>query len=235
MLKDRLISARKAAHKTQKEVAEAVQITQSNYSQLETGRAQSSAYLPAIAKFLGVSAYWLQTGDGEESQGIPKPAGNFTPVEEWDSDTPVELDEVEIPYFKDFLLACGTGMIGEASVDEWRRLRMSKRTLKNMGVETANAVAMTASGDSMRPTITDKATVFVDLGRNRIKDGKVYAIEHGGLFKFKRLYALPMGGVRIVSDNADEYPEERLSAQEVIEQEFKIIGWAFSWQTMDNW
>ena len=231
MLKDRLISARKAAHKTQKEVAEAVKITQSNYSQLETGRAQSSAYLPAIAKFLGVSAYWLQTGNSDEAQNN----SSFIPVEEWDSDTPVELDEVEIPYFKDFLLACGSGMIGEASVDEWRRLRMSKRTLKNMGVENANAVAMTASGDSMRPTITDKATVFVDIGRTRIKDGKVFAIEHGGLFKFKRLYALPMGGVRIVSDNADEYPEERLTAQEVQEQEFKVIGWAFSWQTMDNW
>lgn len=231
MLKDRLISARKAAHKTQKEVAEAVKITQSNYSQLETGRAQSSAYLPAIARFLGVSAYWLQTGNSDEAQNN----NSFIPVEEWDSDTPVELDEVEIPYFKDFLLACGSGMIGEASVDEWRRLRMSKRTLKNMGVENANAVAMTASGDSMRPTITDKATVFVDIGRTRIKDGKVFAIEHGGLFKFKRLYALPMGGIRIVSDNADEYPEERLTAQEVMEQEFKVIGWAFSWQTMDNW
>jgi phage repressor protein C with HTH and peptisase S24 domain len=229
MLKDRLISARKAAHKTQKEVADAVKVTQSNYSQLETGRAQSSAYLPAIAKFLGVSAYWLQTGNNDESQS------NFIPVEEWDSETPVEIDEVAIPYYKDFLLACGSGMIGEAMKDEWRRLRMSKQTLKNKGVETANAVAMTAIGDSMRPTINDKATVFVDIGRNRIKDGKVFAIDHGGLFKFKRLYALPMGGVRIVSDNAEEYPEERLTAQEVIDQEFKIIGWAFSWQTMDNW
>jgi transcriptional regulator with XRE-family HTH domain len=64
MLKDRLTSARKAAKRTQKDVAETVGMTQSNYSQLETGRANSSVFLPAIADYLGVSALWLQTGEG---------------------------------------------------------------------------------------------------------------------------------------------------------------------------
>jgi len=64
MLKDRLTSARKSAKRTQKDVAETVGMTQSNYSQLETGRANSSVFLPAIADYLGVSALWLQTGEG---------------------------------------------------------------------------------------------------------------------------------------------------------------------------
>lgn len=78
MLKDRLKEARKNAKKSQADVAEAIKITQSAYSQLETGRVDSSTHLPAIAKFLGVDAYWLQTGVGSSSVG--KQDSNFTNV-----------------------------------------------------------------------------------------------------------------------------------------------------------
>lgn len=78
MLKDRLKEARKNAKKSQADVAEAIKITQSAYSQLETGRVDSSTHLPAIAKFLGVDAYWLQTGVG--SSTVVKQDSNFTNV-----------------------------------------------------------------------------------------------------------------------------------------------------------
>lgn len=65
MLKDRLKEARKKAKKSQKDVVEAVGITQSALSQLETGLVNSSSHLASIAKYLGVDAYWLQTGEGE--------------------------------------------------------------------------------------------------------------------------------------------------------------------------
>ncbi|AYO54173.1 LexA family protein [Acinetobacter wuhouensis] len=64
MLKDRLKEARKNAKKSQQDVVDAIGITQSALSQLETGRVDSSSHLAAIAKFLGVDAYWLQTGSG---------------------------------------------------------------------------------------------------------------------------------------------------------------------------
>ncbi|MBR7679994.1 helix-turn-helix domain-containing protein [Acinetobacter nosocomialis] len=67
MLKDRLKEARKKAGKSQKDVVAAVGITQSALSQLETGLVNSSSHLPSIAKFLGVDAYWLQTGEGKPS------------------------------------------------------------------------------------------------------------------------------------------------------------------------
>lgn len=65
MLKDRLKEARKKAGKSQKDVVEAIGITQSALSQLETGLVSSSSHLPSIANFLGVNAYWLQTGNGD--------------------------------------------------------------------------------------------------------------------------------------------------------------------------
>ena len=190
----------------------------------------SGENLNNLANALGVDPNWLVTGEPQPKLSIPAQA-----IEEWDADTPLENDEVEIKFFKDFKLACGSGNIGDALESEWRRLRLSKTTLRNLGIEFNNAVAMTADGDSMEPEIKDGATVYLDLGRKTIKDGKVFAICHGGLFKFKRLYALPMGGIRIVSDNSEEYPEERLTAQEIIDQEFNIIGWAWSWQSIEKW
>lgn len=65
MLRDRLKAARKAAKKTQAQVAIAVGMTQPSYSELETGKSQASTLLPSIADFLGVDALWLQTGKGE--------------------------------------------------------------------------------------------------------------------------------------------------------------------------
>ena len=55
--------------------------------------------------------------------------------------------------------------------------------------------------------LNDGATVYVDIGRKNVIDGKIYAICHGGLFKFKYLYRMPMGGIRIVSANSDEYKD----------------------------
>lgn len=226
MLKDRLKTARKIAKKSQEDVANAIKITQSAYSQLETGRVESSTHLPAIARYLGVDAYWLQTG--VESK-------NFTPIETWDSNTPLDDDEVEIPFFKDFSFACGSGSISEAIANEKRKLRMAKSTLRNLTISKENAVAAIASGDSMTPAIKDGDTIHLDLGRRSIKDGKIFAICLGGLFYCKRLYNLPFGGVRIVSDNSEEFPEIQLTAEQVIEQDFQIVGWVWQISSLERW
>lgn len=182
--------------------------------------------LVELAQVLKTTPSWLLTGNSTPE---------FTQVEPWDSNTPVDDDEVEIPFFKDFSFACGAGAVGEALLSEKRRLRMSKATLRNKAIDKKNAVATTSSGDSMSPTIKDGDTIHLDLGRKTIKDGKIFAICHGGLFMAKRLYNLPMGGVRIVSDNAAEYPEIHLSAQEIIDQQFEIVGWVWQISSLENW
>lgn len=156
-------------------------------------------------------------------------------IETWDSSTPLDDDEVEIPFFKDFSFACGSGSIGIAIANEKRKLRMSKSTLRNLAISKDNAVAAIASGDSMNPTIKDGDTIHVDLGRKTIKDGKIFAVCIGGLFYCKRLYNLPFGGVRIVSDNSDEFPEIQLTAEEIKEQDFNIIGWVWQIATLERW
>lgn len=179
-----------------------------------------------LANALKTTPGWLLTGIETNS---------IYAVETWDDNTPLDDDEVEIPFFKDFSFACGSGSIGEALESETRKLRMSKTTLRNLTIDKKNAVATRASGDSMTPTIKDGDTIHIDLGRKTIKDGKIFAICHGDLFFAKRLYNLPLGGVRIVSDNAVEFPEVQLTAQEIIDQKFEIVGWIWQISSIESW
>ncbi len=179
-----------------------------------------------LAQALKTTSGWLLTGVDMD----------IYPVESWDSNTPLDDDEIEIPFFKDFSFACGSGSIGEAILlNEKRKLRMSKTTLRNKAIDQKDAIATLASGDSMSPTIKDGDTIHIDLGRNKIKDGKIFAICHGGLFLAKRLYNLPLGGIRVVSDNVDEFPEIHLSSQDIIDQQFEIVGWIWQISSLENW
>ncbi len=188
----------------------------------------SAKHLNNLAKTLKTTTSWLLTGIADIGQ-------NLQSVEVWDDNTPLDDDEVEIPFFKDFSFACGSGSISEAIANETRKLRMSKATLRNLTIAKDNAVAATASGDSMSPTIKDGDTIHIDLGRKNIKDGKIFAVCIGGLFYCKRLYNLPFGGVRIVSDNSDEFPEIQLTADQIKEQDFQITGWVWQISTLERW
>lgn len=182
-----------------------------------------------LANVLKLDPNWLLNGKERDI------LSGFMQVEPWDSDTPLEDDEVEIPFFKDFSFACGSGSIGEALESEKRKLRMSKATLRNRSIDKKNAVATIAAGDSMNPTIKDGDTIHIDLGRKTIKDGKIFAICHGGLFMAKRLYSLPFGCIRVVSDNSDEYPEIRLNAEQIKDEQFEIVGWIWQVSSLENW
>lgn len=212
-----------ASGMTQEETAKAIDEFPQTITNWKKRGVSKAGALKAAATF-GVSATWILTGEGN------KPQGNVTKVLEWDSDTPVDNDEVEVPFYKEVLVSCGTGSLAEMVGNETRKLRLSKATLRQYGVEPSNAYALTAYGNSMSPVINSGATVYVDVGRTNIVDGKIYAINHGGLFKFKYLYRLPKGGVKIVSENKEEYPDEYLTAEEIMDQEFCVVAYAFNVQ-----
>lgn len=221
-------------HKTNpNELSEKHGIPQSTIFRIQNGLTENprQSTLKAISEWSGVAVGDLLTKDLRLLDLIP----GLTKVDDWDSNTPLDDDEVEIPFFEDFSFACGSGAVGEAMANETRKLRMSKETLRNRAIDKKNAVATRASGDSMNPTIKDGDTIHIDLGRKTIKDGKVFAICHGGLFMAKRLYNLPMGGIRIVSDNSAEFPEIQLTADDIVNQQFEIVGWIWQVSSMDTW
>lgn len=161
-------------------------------------------------------------------------SSNFKSVDDWDSETPLEADELEIPFYKDFKVACGHGADGTAYENEKRRLRISRATLERIGSHKDMVFATLADGDSMSPTINDGATIWVDTSKD-IKDGKIFVFEYGGLFMCKRLYRLPNNGLKIVSDNETDYPTFEITGQEREENGFRLIGWVWHWSVMERW
>ncbi|HCN47056.1 MAG TPA: peptidase [Pseudomonas sp.] len=183
------------------------------------------------AEFLKVTPMWLATGKGamRKTEGSVTPASNATmlgPISVWDDETPLDDDEVYVPFLKEVELSAGSGrtVIEKSST---RKLRFGKLTLRNQGVQFDQAVCVTVRGNSMEPVLPDGSTVGVDKGSTAVKDGKMYAVDHGGELRVKTLYRMPGGGLRFRSFNQDEHPDEEYSAEDLAEKNISVLGKVF--------
>ncbi|MFK3922123.1 S24 family peptidase [Pseudomonas fulva] len=183
------------------------------------------------AEFLKVTPLWLATGRGamRKTESAASPVSNATmlgPISVWDDETPLEDDEVYVPFLKEVELSAGSGrtMIEESST---RKLRFGKMTLRNQGVQFDQAVCVTVHGNSMEPVLPDGSTVGVDRSSTEVKDGKMYAIDHGGELRVKTLYRMPGGGLRFRSFNQDEHPDEEYTSQQLAESGISVLGKVF--------
>lgn len=188
-----------------------------------------------VCQILGIRQEWLE--DGEEPRDVAHAARSIEPeavmdgpIEVWDDDTPLPEDEVLVPFLKEVELAAGSGRMS-VEVNTRRRLRFGKYSLKNQGVDPANARCVTIAGNSMEPVLRNGATVGVDVGNTRIVDGDLYAINHGGQLRVKQTYRLPGGGIRLRSFNRDEHPDEEYSLDDMTRHEIVVIGRVF-WGAM---
>lgn len=183
------------------------------------------------ARELQVGVEWLQDGmvpfgSPPEPFVPPSNAAFLGPIDVWDDDTPLDEDEVYVPFLKEVELSAGTGRtVVEQSHKQ--KLRFGKLTLRRQNVQPSEAVCVTVSGNSMEPVLPHGSTVGVDQGCTTITDGKMYAINHGGQLRVKTLYRLPGGGIRMRSYNRDEHPDEEYTPQEMIDREIIILGKVF--------
>lgn len=176
-----------------------------------------------ISDQFGYPIDWLLGGTSAKIESNVGEKGGF---DLWNSQTPLSDDDYEVPFYKDITLAAGTGSFEQADYNGFK-LRFSKATLRRQGVEYHNAVCVTATGNSMEPVIPDGTTIGVDLGNKSIRDGKIYAINHGGLLRVKILSRLPNDLVVIRSYNAEEYPDETVHLSEV-----QLISKVFWWSVL---
>ncbi|WKL65498.1 MULTISPECIES: XRE family transcriptional regulator [Pseudomonas] len=183
--------------------------------------------LDDIAAALNTSVAYLVTGELlARTDRTESNASILGPIDVWDDDTPLDDDEVEVPFLKEVELSAGSGRtVVEQSHKQ--RLRFGKLTLRRQGVQPGDAVCVTVSGNSMEPVLPDKSTVGVDQGSTSVVDGKMYAIDHDGQLRVKTLYRLPGGGIRMRSFNRDEHPDEEYTAQEMADQNIHIKGKVF--------
>lgn len=187
------------------------------------GRGISKGGILKAQERIGCRAEWL-TGNGGSMQ-----AGGgveLQPASIWDDDTPVDADEVEVPFYKEVELSAGSGAAHGVEING-RRVRYGRSSLRAAGVDPHNAACAKATGNSMEPLIQDGSLVGIDRGKTQIVDGEIYAIDHDGMLRVKYVYRLPGGGVRLRSFNSEEYPDETYPASE--SRQLKILGWVWTW------
>lgn len=187
--------------------------------------------LMALAKALDCSPEWLSDGSGspdgrKANQTIESNAQYLGPIDVWDDDTPLDDDEVYVPFLKEVELSAGSGRTAVHQSHK-QKLRFGKMTLRRQNVQPNEAVCVTVNGNSMEPVLPHGSTVGVDQGCTTITDGKMYALNHGGQLRVKTLYRMPGGGIRMRSYNRDEHPDEEYSAEEMITKEIIVIGKVF--------
>lgn len=180
--------------------------------------------LGKIAEYFNVKPSWLQFGEGqrEETKQIESNVAETGSFDLWDRNTPLNDDEVEVPLFQEIRLAAGNGFADDIMDYNNFKLRFSRATLRRQGVQYENAVCVVADGNSMEPVIPNGATVGIDTGNKTIRDGSIYAINHGGLLRIKLLYNMPNNQIKIRSYNTDEYDDEIANFDEV-----SVIGKVF--------
>ena len=189
-----------------------------------------------VAARLAISRDWLEDGIGDKEGGPESRETNgayhpgITPVTTWDDDTPLDDDEVEVPFLKEVELSAGGGrtVIQESSSF---KLRFGKYTLRRHNVQVDHAVCVPIYGNSMEPVLRSGATVGVDRSKTSVIDGDLYAINHAGQLRVKQLYRLPGGGIRMRSFNRDEHPDEEYTPEQMEAREICLIGRVF-WGAM---
>ncbi len=151
-----------------------------------------------IAEGLGVTLDWLVFGRGDG------PGGD---------------DLVRVPRY-DAQLAAGAGAWNEGRL-KLEDVPFTKAFLKEqLGRDSAAGLAVvTARGDSMEPTISDRAWLVVDEAEQRVFDG-VFAFVLAEEARVKRLRRLT-DGLLLISDN-DAYPPEEVRGEEL--KKLQIIG-----------
>lgn len=152
------------------------------------------------------------------------------PIDVWDDDTPVDSDEVAVPFLREVEVSAGAGrFVVEENTDA--TLRFSKKELRSNGVQFDKARCVTVRGNSMLPILRDGATIGVNTAINSIGDvvdGDLYAISHGGQLRVKQVYRMPTG-IRLRSFNRDEHPDEDYAFDDLEHEDMHIIGRVFWW------
>ncbi|WP_334029654.1 LexA family transcriptional regulator [Alteromonas sp. P256] len=183
------------------------------------------------ANYLNISLDWLMNGERKDnvvefdSNKVRESGAEYMgTIEPWDSTTPLNEDDVEVPFYMEVELSAGAGL--EVQLETaGPKLRFSRSTLKRQGVDVANAACVRVTGNSMEPVIPDGAAVGIDTSRTTVKDGDMFAIDWAGALFVKILTRRPGGGLRIKSFNHEEYPEEILDEEEA--KNIRVIGRVF--------
>ena len=178
--------------------------------------------LKEIAKLLEVNDEWLLTGKGLPNQ---ESAAYLHPVETWDDSTPLDDDEVEIPFFKDFSFACGAGESIEFHFDVINgKFPFPPSFFQRKHVDPKCMRIIKAKGDSMSDFIHDQDLVGIDISQTEIIDGEIYAVYFEGEGMIKQIFK-EEGGKLVLHSLNPKYRDREVTEQNGLN--FKVMGRQF--------
>ena len=101
-----------------------------------------------------------------------------------------------------------------------RELFLSEEELRKHGLNPLNLLAIEQQGDAMRPILNDEDVFLVDVSKQKVSDGKIYAIsdKESKIIRSYMLMNLLDGSLRLVSFSP-HYPD-----MDVNRDDIEIIG-----------
>lgn len=210
--------ARQYARLTQEALGDQLGVTKGNVSGWENGRHQPSfAQLIKISRLTRYSLMYaegmddteLPTSVEEEAAPYRTSSVSLEPILAWEhqQDLP-EGEFVMIPRL-DVKLSAGNGHEHvEVQLETKQPQAFRADWIREQRFKPNRLAALSASGDSMEPSIYDGDSLLVDTSQTEVVDGRVFALWYDGGERVKRLFRLPGGGLRIQSDNPRYAPIE---------------------------
>jgi phage repressor protein C with HTH and peptisase S24 domain len=220
---DRIKARRTAIGISQRELAIRAGLAQPTISSLEQNIASNSRSLALIAQALGVSALWLQTGEGEPTEAMTGTREAATLERSL-----YAIENLPMPFEVEILDSrgsCGGGSTDQRDVDEiaaTKRAFVLSSDLQEKGVTDHTAIkAAIADGNGMANFLVHGDLVLFDTSNTRLLTNNIYAFETPTGLLIKRVLLRSNGRIVLTSDNPDKqrYPDEDLAPEDV-----KVIG-----------
>ena len=180
---------------------------------LGVGRAYTSLLFNPERSFGAVAARTIERALFMPTHYLDELGNSPTTVANWEEPSSLPDDVYALVPQVGVSLAAGAG--AEPGLEPvLPPLAFRRSWLQSRGVTSrGNLRVASVRGDSMQPYLQDNDIVLLDMGQTDIVDNQIYAIEHSGDVRVKRLTKKFDGGILIRSDNRD-YPEESLSPEQ---------------------
>ncbi|SPA44635.1 LexA family transcriptional regulator [Cupriavidus taiwanensis] len=213
---------------------------QAVYGWLKTGRV-AKEHLPVFAKLSGKPLEWWLGSDVSKTKdeftqssttaaynpkalsvstlaGVSvRPIVTYESLEELPKESTVLVTRIDVE------LSAGNGRGESWHIEEKEPLPFQADYIRRLDAKPKNLVAVKVDGDSMEPRLFDDDTVIVDRADTRIPaNGGVFALVYAGELLVKRLFRLPDGGMKVVSDNHERYEPIAVNADQV--EHITVIG-----------
>ena len=178
--------------------------------------AKKSQFAPVIAKALGVTLEWLQTGEGpkERTYGLQNVAKKLPTV---------DPTLVEIPQFDQGARMGNGGLVLQDQPGMIRRWEVSRDWLNQnvKGVTAGSQLCIvTGFGDSMKPMFNPGDPLLVDLSVRSVEYDAVYFFRVADEGFIKRIQRIPGQGLKAISANRDHYEPWTITP----DMDFEVLG-----------